>query len=60
MIPVVLLAAACGPGGDDKGGKGHGGPGMGGMPPAEVSAMTVALQQLPESFEYVGQTAGSR
>ncbi|HEX6268446.1 MAG TPA: efflux RND transporter periplasmic adaptor subunit [Burkholderiales bacterium] len=56
---IVLLLAACGPGGSDKGGKGHGGPGAG-MPPAQVNAMTVALQSLPETFEYVGQTAGSR
>jgi membrane fusion protein (multidrug efflux system) len=30
------------------------------MPPAEVNAVTVALQSLPETYEYVGQTAGSR
>jgi membrane fusion protein (multidrug efflux system) len=62
LIPAFLLAAACGAGGGDqgdKGGKGPGGPGAG-MPPAEVNAVTVALQALPESFEYVGQTAGSR
>jgi membrane fusion protein (multidrug efflux system) len=59
LIPFALLLAACGPGGDAKGGKGHGGP-DGGMPPAEVNAVTVAPQSLPESFEYVGQTAGSR
>ena len=38
---------------------GHGGRG-GGMPPAEVNAMTVELRPVPVSFEYVGQTAGSR
>lgn len=59
-VSTAFLLAACGPGGSDKGGKGHGGPGMGGMPPAEVNAMTVAVQSLPETFEYVGQTAGSR
>jgi membrane fusion protein (multidrug efflux system) len=59
LIALVLSAVACGPGGNDKGGKGHGGPGMG-MPPAEVNAVTVSLQALPETFEYVGQTAGSR
>jgi membrane fusion protein (multidrug efflux system) len=59
-IVLVLSLAACGPGGGgDKGGKGHGGPGAG-MPPAEVNAVTVALQSLPETYEYVGQTAGSR
>jgi membrane fusion protein (multidrug efflux system) len=57
-IAVVALAA-CGPGGHDKGGKGHGGPG-GGMPPPEVTVTTVAPQSLPVTFEYVGQTAGSR
>jgi membrane fusion protein (multidrug efflux system) len=30
------------------------------MPPAEVNAMTVELRPVPVSFEYVGQTAGSR
>jgi membrane fusion protein (multidrug efflux system) len=56
---VALLLASCGPGGHDKGGKGHPGPG-GGMPAAEVNAMTVAPQALPVSLEYAGQTAGSR
>jgi len=32
----------------------------GGMPPSEVSVMTVAPTSVPASFEYVGQTAGSR
>jgi membrane fusion protein (multidrug efflux system) len=59
LILTVLVLAACGPGGHDKGGKGHGGPG-GGMPPAEVNVATVTPQALPVSFEYVGQTAGSR
>jgi membrane fusion protein, multidrug efflux system len=61
---LLLLAAgllsACSPSeGQEKGGKGHGGPG-GGRPPAEVNAMTVELKSVPVSFEYVGQTAGSR
>jgi membrane fusion protein (multidrug efflux system) len=56
---LVLAAAACGPGGHDKGGKGHGGPG-GGMPPAEVNVATVQPQTLPLTLEYTGQTAGSR
>jgi membrane fusion protein (multidrug efflux system) len=61
---LLLLAAgllsACSPSnGQEKGGKGHGGPG-GGMPAAEVNAMTVELRSVPVSFEYVGQTAGSR
>ena len=32
----------------------------GGMPPSEVSVMTVTPTSVPASFEYVGQTAGSR
>jgi membrane fusion protein, multidrug efflux system len=56
---AALMLASCGPGGHDKGGKGHPGPG-GAMPPAEVNAMTVAPQALPVRLEYVGQTAGSR
>jgi membrane fusion protein (multidrug efflux system) len=59
LVATLFLLAACGAGGDGKGGKGHGGPGAG-MPPQEVNAVTVALQSLPETFEYVGQTAGSR
>lgn len=53
------MLSACGPGGNDNGGKGRGGPG-GGMPPPEVNVVTVAPRALPQSFEYVGQTAGSR
>ena len=49
LVLTVAAAAGCGPGGNYKGGKGHGGPGAG-MPPPEVSAMTVALQSLPETF----------
>ena len=59
LVATLFLLAGCGAGGDGKGGKGHGGPGAG-MPPQEVNAVTVALQSLPETFEYVGQTAGSR
>jgi membrane fusion protein (multidrug efflux system) len=58
-LSTAVLLAACGPGGSEKAGKGHGGPGAG-MPPQEVNAVTVALQSLPEIYEYVGQTAGSR
>lgn len=58
VLPLALALAACGPsGGADKGGKG-GSPG--GMPPAEVTVMTVAPKAIPVAFEYVGQTAGSR
>jgi membrane fusion protein, multidrug efflux system len=59
LLAALLGLAACGPGGGDKGGKGHGGPG-GGMPPPEVTVTTVAPQSLPVTLEYVGQTAGSR
>ena len=59
LIPAAVVLAACGPSdGRDKGGGGHA-PGAG-MPPAEVSVITVAPQALPVTFEYVGQTAGSR
>ena len=62
LIPILCLPlAACSPSnGSEKGGKGaKGGPGAG-MPPPEVSVVTVAPQSLAVSFEYVGQTAGSR
>jgi membrane fusion protein (multidrug efflux system) len=58
-MALVLLLAACGQGNGDKGGKGHGAPGAG-MPPAQVNVVVVAPRPLPEAFEYVGQTAGSR
>jgi len=56
VLPLLAVLSACGPSGQDKGGKG----GMPAFPPAEVNAMTVAPASLPVSFEYVGQTAGSR
>lgn len=60
LLLTAAMLSACTPSeGQEKGGKGHGGPG-GGMPPAEVNAMTVELRPVPVSFEYVGQTAGSR
>ncbi len=56
----IFLVSACGPSdGGGKGGKGHGGPG-GGMPPPEVAVVTVEPRSLPVTFEYTGQTAGSR
>ena len=59
LIPIAVLVAACSPSnGQEKGTKGHG-PGAG-MPPPEVTVMTVAPQALPLSSEYVGQTTGSR
>ncbi|MGH8686930.1 MAG: efflux RND transporter periplasmic adaptor subunit [Burkholderiales bacterium] len=48
----TLILAACGPSG------GHGGPG--GMPPASVSTITVQPKTVPATFEYTGQTTGSR
>jgi membrane fusion protein, multidrug efflux system len=64
FLPVLLSAVvvACGPSnGSEKGGKGHGGGPMGGMPPAsEVTVVTAEAQPLPVSWEYVGQTVGSR
>ena len=58
LFLAVGTLAACGQsGGQEKGGKGH--PGAG-MPPPEVNAITVELRQVPVTFEYVGQTAGSR
>jgi membrane fusion protein, multidrug efflux system len=57
-LSAALAVAGCSPsGGQEKGG--HGGPG-GGMPPAEVTVLGVAPQALPVTFEYVGQTIGSR
>jgi membrane fusion protein (multidrug efflux system) len=64
FLPVLLSAVVvgCGPSnGSEKGGKGHGGGPMGGMPPAsEVTVVTAEAQPLPVSWEYVGQTVGSR
>lgn len=54
---LALVLAACGPsGGDGKGGHGPGG----GMPPAQVSVVTVEPKALPAIYEYTGQTLGSR
>jgi membrane fusion protein (multidrug efflux system) len=55
-LPLVALAAlalaACGQGG-------HGG-GHAGFPPAQVTVATVTARDLPVSWEYVGQTTGSK
>jgi membrane fusion protein, multidrug efflux system len=60
LAGLALALAACSPsdGASDKGGH-KGGPGAG-MPPPEVTVMTVTPQSLPVTFDYVGQTAGSR
>ncbi len=50
---LALLLAACGPSGPPQGG-------FHGFPPAEVSTMTVSPRAFPVSFEYVGQTYGSK
>jgi len=58
FLPLLLLAALAGcdsSGGAEK----KGGPG-GGFPPAEVSVFSVEAKALPVSFEYTGQTLGSR
>ncbi len=53
-VSLALLLAGCGPsGGDGKGGHG-------GMPPAQVSVITVEPKALPAVYEYTGQTLGSR
>src|SRR4051812_21145361 len=55
---LALALAACSPSnGSDKKGGAH--PGMG-MPAPEVSVVAVATKTVPLTFEYVGQTAGSR
>src|SRR5688500_4044305 len=56
-LTSAALLAACGKSnGQEKGGHG----GAGGMPAAEVNAMTVEPKTFPVAYEYVGQTAGSR
>jgi membrane fusion protein, multidrug efflux system len=53
--PLALLSftAACGPAGPQGGG-------FHGFPPAEVTTQTLAPRSFPVSFEYVGQTIGSK
>jgi membrane fusion protein (multidrug efflux system) len=59
VVSAAVVVAACSPSnGQEKGGGGHG-PG-GGMPPSEVTVMTATQEALPVTWEYVGQTAGSR
>jgi membrane fusion protein (multidrug efflux system) len=61
FAPLLLAAfvAACGPSNGSEKGGGKGGP-MGGMPPSEVAVAIAARETLPVSWEYAGQTAGSR
>ena len=49
---VAGLLAACG--------QGQPGGGHGGFPPAQVSLISVAPRTLPVSWEYVGQSTGSK
>src|SRR4029078_6161345 len=51
-VPVCALVAA--------GGQNPQGGGCHGFPPAEVTVQPVALQTFPVTFEYVGQTQGSK
>jgi membrane fusion protein, multidrug efflux system len=57
LLLLALAVAGCGQsnGSEKKGGH----PGMG-MPPPEVNVTTVMPRTLPLTFEYAGQTAGSR
>lgn len=56
-VAAVLLAGC----GREGGGPPHGGPGgPGGMPPPEVTVMTVQPRTVPATFEYTGQTSGFR
>jgi membrane fusion protein, multidrug efflux system len=52
-----LVVVACG---QSNGSEKKGGPAGMHMPPPEVNVATVTPRSLPLSFEYVGQTAGSR
>ena len=54
-VVVVAVLAGCGKGAPG----GPGGPG-GGMPPPEVSVITIQASSQPIQLEYAGQTAGSR
>jgi len=61
VLPLAAVLAACSPsnGSEKGGGKGGAGP-MGGMPAPEVTVVTAEPQSIPVSWEYVGQTVGSR
>ncbi len=51
LIAIALLAAC---------GKGQEGQGFHGFPPAEVTTLTLAPRMIPVTYEYVGQTTGSK
>ena len=55
IVFFALVVSACG---QSDAQKGHG-PG-GGMPPAQVAVITVEPKALPATYEYTGQTLGSR
>jgi len=60
LVLIVPLAACDSSSGQEKGPPGKkGGPGMG-MPPPEVAVVAIEPKSLPVTFEYTGQTAGSR
>ena len=50
-VAALLLVAACGP--SQQGG-------FQGFPPSEVTTMVVEPKTVPATYEYVGQTAGSK
>ena len=52
-LAALLFTAACGPAGPQGGG-------FHGFPPAEVTTQTLTPRSFPVSFEYVGQTIGSK
>jgi membrane fusion protein (multidrug efflux system) len=54
MLAVALLAATVG--GCERAGSQP----RGGMPPPEVTVLTIEPRSVPATFEYTGQTAGSR
>ncbi len=56
VIVAPLLLSACGKTGEQAKAAGP----AGGMPPPEVNVITVQPKNLGMSYEYVGQTAGSR
>ncbi len=61
VLPVALAGCGASDGSEKGAGKGKGGGNpFAGMPPPEVNVISVAPRTLEQSYEYVGQTAGSR